>query len=292
VYDKTVRRRRLVLALLVALSLALLTAYFGESRGGALHGVQRGVSEVLSPIQEGANRALKPFRDLAGWFGDTLDAKSERDRLERENRELRRRALAAESAVRENRELKRVVGLNQRYGVDAYAPLAARVIGRSPTVWYATLTIDKGSNAGVRRNQPVVNGDGLVGRVSDVWGGGAKVTLITDHTSGVSAKINESGVPGIVRTAIGGRPTDLLLDYVSLNSRIRRGQTVVTAGTQASRLESLFPPNIPIGKVTRVEEREVNVYQRVHIEPFADVRDLEFVQVLTKRGPGLEASAP
>lgn len=291
-YDKTVRRRRAVLALLVALSLALLTAYFGESRGGVLHGVQRGVSEVLSPIQEGANRALKPFRDLAGWFGDTLDAKSERDRLERENRELRRRALAAESALRENRELKRVVGLNQRYGVDAYAPLAARVIGRSPTVWYATVTIDKGSSAGVRRNQPVVNGDGLVGRVSDVWNGGAKVTLITDHTSGVSAKINESGVPGIVRTAIGGRPTDLLLDYVSLNSRIRRGQTVVTAGTQASRLESLFPPNIPIGRVTRVEEREVNVYQRVHIEPFADVRDLEFVQVLTRRASGLEASAP
>ncbi|MDX6684676.1 MAG: rod shape-determining protein MreC, partial [Baekduia sp.] len=63
-----------MLALLVAVSLVLLTAYFGESSGGALHGVQRGANQVLSPVQEGANRALKPFRDLAGWFGDTIDA--------------------------------------------------------------------------------------------------------------------------------------------------------------------------------------------------------------------------
>jgi rod shape-determining protein MreC len=68
-----------VLAALVALSLALLTAYFGESASGGLHAVQRGVMDVLAPIQEGANRALKPFRDLFGWVGDTVDAKSERD---------------------------------------------------------------------------------------------------------------------------------------------------------------------------------------------------------------------
>ena len=76
-YDKTVRRRRAVLGLLVACSLILLTAYFGESGGGALHGVQRGVLEVVSPIQEGASRALKPVRDLFGWVGDTSHAKGE-----------------------------------------------------------------------------------------------------------------------------------------------------------------------------------------------------------------------
>ena len=79
-HDKAVRRRRAVLAVLVLLSLFLLTAYFGESSGGTLHGVQRGAMEVLAPIQEGANRALKPFRDLFGWFGDTLDAKDKHDR--------------------------------------------------------------------------------------------------------------------------------------------------------------------------------------------------------------------
>ncbi len=71
-YDKTVRRRRAVLALLVVLSLILLTAYFGEASGGRLHSVQRGFLTVVSPIQDGANKALKPVRDLFGWFGDTL----------------------------------------------------------------------------------------------------------------------------------------------------------------------------------------------------------------------------
>ena len=80
-YDKAVRRRRAVLVVLVALSLTLLTAYFGESSSGGLHSVQRGAMEVLAPIQEGANRVVKPVRDLFGWFGSTLDAKSERDKL-------------------------------------------------------------------------------------------------------------------------------------------------------------------------------------------------------------------
>ena len=79
-----------MLAGLVALSIALLTAYFGESASGGLHAVQRGVMDVLAPIQEGANRALKPFRDLFGWMGDTMDAKSERDELRKERDQLRR----------------------------------------------------------------------------------------------------------------------------------------------------------------------------------------------------------
>jgi rod shape-determining protein MreC len=84
VYDKTVRRRRAVLGLLVAGSLILLTAYFGESAGGGLHSVQRGVLEVVSPIQDGASRALKPVRDLFGWFGDTIDAKGDVKSLRQE----------------------------------------------------------------------------------------------------------------------------------------------------------------------------------------------------------------
>src|SRR3712207_5982483 len=76
---RAIRRRRAVLAALVALSLFLLTAYFGESASGGLHAIQRGALEVLGPIEEGANRALKPFRDLFGWIGDSVDAKNERD---------------------------------------------------------------------------------------------------------------------------------------------------------------------------------------------------------------------
>src|SRR5919109_3862451 len=107
-HDKAVRRRRAVLAALVLLSLFLLTAYFGESSSGGLHSVQRGAMEVVAPIQEGANRALKPFRDLFGWFGDTLDAKSERDRYKAERDALSKKL---SELTEQNRDLAQYKGL-------------------------------------------------------------------------------------------------------------------------------------------------------------------------------------
>jgi rod shape-determining protein MreC len=132
-------------------------------------------------------------------------------------------------------------------------------------------------------NQPVVGSDGLVGKVTTVTTGASQVTLITDHTSGVSAKLNDTGVDGVVQPAVGD-PNDLLLDFVSRRTKIIKGEAVVTAGTTASRLESLFPPGIPIGTVTKVEDQELNLYQRVHIKPYSDLRRLDFVQILTHPG--------
>jgi rod shape-determining protein MreC len=290
VYKQSVRRRRAVLALLVAASLVLLTAYFGESAGGPFHALQRGVLEVTAPIQEGASRALKPFRDLFGWFDDTLDAREERDRLRKERNELRQRVIGAQAAARENAQLRRMVNLDRSDTLAGYEPVTGRVIGRSPTVWYATITIDKGSSAGVRVDQPVVNGEGLVGKVTAVTGGAAQVTLITNHDSGVSAKVltpvladSGNGITGVVQSAV-GRPRDLLLEFVPRRASIRKGDTVVTAGSRSTRLESLFPANLPIGVVTRADDEELSQYQRVHIRPFADLRRLDFVQILTRGG--------
>src|SRR5437667_11317859 len=88
VTSRAVRRRRATLAVLVGVSLVLLTAYFGESAGGALHAIQRGAGEVLSPIEEGASRAFKPVSDLAGWVGDVADAKKQNKQLKTEVRNL------------------------------------------------------------------------------------------------------------------------------------------------------------------------------------------------------------
>jgi rod shape-determining protein MreC len=292
-YDRNARRRRAVLGGLVALSLVFLTAYFGESASGPLRSVQRGFLEVLAPVQEGASRALKPFSDLAGWVGDTLDAKGERDGLVKERDELRAQATKADFLTRQNRQLRSMLRLDDEAGVEQSKPVTARVIARSPTVWYATITVDKGSSAGVKVNQPVVGPGGLAGTVSEVAGGASKVTLITDSTSGVSAKVALTGVSGLVKTAV-GEPDDLVMDYVSKSERVKPGQRVVTAGSRSSRLESLFPAGIPIGVVRKVDPGEVDVSQRVHIRPFADVRKLDFVQILTKpdTAPELTAQAP
>ncbi len=279
-YDKTVRRRRAVLALLVVCSLILLTAYFGESAGSPLHSVQRGFLEVVSPVQEGASRALKPVRDLFGWFGDTLDAKGERDKLRKELEQARKEAIANEAAAREAEQLRKLVGLDEQLDASQMGPVTARVITRSPTLWYSTVSINKGTGDGVRVDQPVINGDGLVGTVTAATGNSAIVTLLTDHTSGVSARINESGVAGVVQPAV-GNPNDLLLQYIRRGDRIAKGQTIVTAGSTSQRYESLFPPGIPIGRVTKVDDQELDVYQRVHVKPFAQLRSLDVVQVLT-----------
>jgi rod shape-determining protein MreC len=281
VYDKTVRRRRAVLGLLVASSLILLTAYFGES-GGGLHAVQRGVLDVVSPIQEGASRALKPFRDLAGWVGDTLDAKGQVEDLRAERDALRRSAVAGTAARRENAQLKRMVDLDEAAGLARAGPVGARVIGQDPSLWYGQVTINKGTNDGVRVDQPVVTGEGLVGRVSFAASSTAIVRLITDHTTRVSARVNATGITGVVRVEA-GRPTDLVLDFTRRDDDVRRGQVIVTAGTRsrADRLVSLYPPNVPIGTVTRVDQPATDD-QQVHLRPFADLRRMEFVQVLTK----------
>ncbi len=281
-YDKTVRRRRAVLGLLVACSLILLTAYFGESAGGGLHAVQRGVLEVVSPIQEGASRALKPARDLIGWVGDTIDAKGDVKDLRAERDALRDRAVAGDAAVRENGALRQLLELQDDAGLKSAQPVTSRVIGQDPSVWYSQVTINKGTSDGVRANHPVVGPGGLVGVVKDASASSAIVTLLTDHSTAVSARVNESGVPGVVEVEA-GRPTDLVLKWTTRNDKVEVGQTVVTSGTRSriSRVPSLYPPNIPVGRVTRVDEPGTDD-QEVHLRPFADMRRLEFVQVLTR----------
>ena len=277
-----VRRRRAVLGLLVGCSLFLLTAYFGESAGGALHGVQRGASEVLNPVQDGASRALKPVRDLFGWFGDTIDAKGEVQDLRAERNLLRRNLIDAESAKVENARLRRMVELDTALALEDYAPKTGRVIVQSPTVWYATIRVDKGSSDGVRKGQPVMNEQALIGRVTEVFGGSAQVLLITDSKSQVSARTSARGSFGIVKPSSAGHPTDLILDFAS-GEDLREGDRVVTRGTvtETEHLSSLFPPGLPIGHITRIENAGTDT-QEVHLRPFADMRNLDFVQILTR----------
>jgi rod shape-determining protein MreC len=293
VFDsKVIRRRRAALAVFVALSLGMLTAYFGESGGGVLHTLQRGAQEAFAPFETGASRALKPARDLFGWVGDTFEAKGENEDLRAEVEELRKRLGRAETAVRDASELKGLVGLTEVEGFPrGTEPVTARVIVRSPTVWYSSLKIDKGSSDGLAEDQPVIAAGGLIGKVTSVTGGTAEVKLITDGSSAVSAQVMPAGASGIVRPLV-GQTTDLLLDLIEEGRRVTEGTTVATSGFATSEVESLFPRGIPIGRVTKVDPEELDEFQRVHIEPFADVGQVDVVQVLTARGASTQAGLP
>jgi rod shape-determining protein MreC len=277
VYDKTVRRRRAVLLLLVVLSLLLLTAYFGEAPGGRLHAVQRGFLTVVSPIQDGANKALKPVRDLFGGIGDTFHAKSQRNQLRKQVDKLRRELVADEAEKRSYRQLLSLYHIDQ-LGVNNYQPVTATVVAKSPNIWYSTVTIDKGESAGVRVNDPVINGEGLVGKIAQVASDGAQVALITDSTMGVSARIGTGTATGIIQPKVGD-PNDLLLQYLPANTPAVAGEYVVTSGTVSSPDDSLYPPGIPIGQVTSINEE--SAYRSVNVHPIANLHNLDVVQVLT-----------
>jgi rod shape-determining protein MreC len=287
VHDKTVRRRRAVLALLVVLSLILLTAYFGEASSGGLHSVQRGFLTVVSPIQNGANKALKPVRDLIGWFGDTLHAKGQRDELRKQVDKLRHEVIADDAEKHSYRELLSMYRLDNQLSVNDYHPVTATVVAKSPNVWYSTVTIDKGESSGIHVNDPVINSEGLVGKVAQAASDGAQVTLITDSSVGVSARIGSSNATGIVQPKVGD-PNDLLLQYLPANTQANRGEYVVTSGTVSSPDDSLYPPGIPIGQVTSVNEE--SAYRSVNVHPLADLHNLDVVQVLTSASGSLPSS--
>ncbi len=283
-YDKKVRRRRAALAGFVVASLLLLTVYFGESSGGSLHAVQRGALSVLGPIQEGATRALKPFRDLFGWIGDTVDAKNERDSLVKRNQALERQITDYQAAKSENLQLKKLLQINTAGGTDQYAPVKTLVIARNSSLFYSKVTIDKGRSAGVRVGQPVINGSGLVGRVTDVITGGAIVTLLTDESFATGVRVLGANQ----QTSIGAslnQPGDLELSLVQNPDKISRGDRVVTAGSASLRLGSFYPPNILVGTVSKIEIGDGNLDSRIHVRPAVDLGDLHWMEVLTKQAP-------
>jgi rod shape-determining protein MreC len=278
VYDKTVRRRRAVLVALVALSLILLTAYFGESPNGRLHAVQRGFLTVVSPIQEGANAALKPVRKLFGWFGDALHAKHQRDELRRQNARLTAELIGREDDARAYQHLLRLLHLDGGLHISDYRPVAADVREQSPNLWYATVGIDRGTSSGVRVNDPVIDGEGVIGKVTTAASDSAQVSLITDSAVAVSAMIYNTGAPGLVVPKVGD-PNTLVMEYLPTNTPVVVGDYVVTSGTIEHPHESLFPKGIPIGQVSAVGEEAP--YKNVEVTPSANLHGLEAVQVLT-----------
>lgn len=277
-YRKQVRRRRAVLTLLVIGSFLLLTITYGQGSGG----LQRGVSTIFSPLQSVADRALKPARDLAGWFDKTFEARGENSRLEDALVDARRKAVAGQEALQENAQLRKLLALDRSPALaeSGYEPVTGRVIARSPTVWHSAVTVDVGSGDGVRVDDPVISGDGLVGLVASAQGGSAQVTLITDHTSAVTAKVLPAGVQGVVRPEVGD-PKDLILDFIDSSKDVGRGQAVVTSGWRAQGYASHFPPGLPVGEVTRASIVEQAASQQVHLRPYADLANLDLVQVLT-----------
>ena len=276
-------RARLVAAVLVLVSLALITVYFRESDEGALHGAQRIGLSVAMPFEVAGERIARPFRDAWGWATDLIGAKDENEKLRQEVEKLRQEVIQQQTAVSENERLKTLLKfVDGPTFPSGFEGVATRVVGRPPSAYNQEVLIAAGTSSGVERNDPVVTKDGLVGLVTDVTSNGAKVTLLTDQSSAVSGVVLESGAAGIVRHG----PSDssaLILDRVSKDELVTEGDLVITAGWRSGKLESLYPRGIPVGTVKSVGQQDVDLYKRIQVTPLVNFDSLAEVIVLVPR---------
>ena len=279
-------RARLVAIALVLVSLALLTVYFRESSGGVLHGAQRIVASVVAPFEVAAERVARPFRDAYGYAADLIDAKGENAELRAQLETLRRQAIENNTAAEENEELVRILRYVRGPDFPAdYRPVVTRVIVRPQTVFSQEVVVAAGSEHGVRPEDPVVTPTGLVGVVTEVAPNSSKVRLLTDQQSAASARVLETGAAGVVLHGPSDSST-LVLDRVPKDALVEKGNIVITAGSRVHRFESLFPRGIPIGVVTAVSQRDVDLYKRVQVTALVDFESLDEVIVLAEKQGG------
>lgn len=231
-----------------------------------------------SPIQSASSKASGA---TSGFFRQILNFQS----IARENEDLKQRLAVAEQELHsarqqasENDRLKGLLGLKEQ---GQYESVPARVIARDPSVWFNTITINRGSSSGIGINMPVVTGTGVVGRVITVSPWASQVMLLTDEKAGAGAvvgQVGESGALGSVR----GRPDLGLIEmrYVSGLEKVSVGDYVMTTGQDA-----IYPPGLNVGEVVDVKNGTPTQPHQILIRPGARLDQLEEVAVLLYRAP-------
>jgi rod shape-determining protein MreC len=270
--------RRIVLAVLVLCALALLTISFRSPTSGVLHDAQGVGATALRPFQVAAQRVARPFRDAYGYFSDLATARSDNKKLRRELRDARALAYTNLAGARQAEELKGLLRFEEgkTYPQD-YRPVNTTVISYPTAAFAQQVTIAAGSTSGIRIDTPVVTADGLIGRVTNVSPHTAVVTLLTDPDSNVPARDASNGVSGLIRH---GQGSTLVLDRVSKEKTVKKGDIVVTQGTVDRRYPDIYPYGIPIGRVLSVGTSDIASYLTVQVTPLARFDSLDAVAAL------------
>jgi rod shape-determining protein MreC len=269
-------RSRLTLALLVLTSIAILTLDFRHA--SFIESARRGTATILSPLRGVTSAAASPFSN--GWHGITHygDVKSENDRLRAQITQLESQKASNADAVNELAQLQHQLNIPW---VGDIPKVQAQVVSADVSNFSHSVDINKGSSSGIKVGMPVVSGDGLVGRITQVTSSRSTIQLITDPDFRVGVRLQPDQVLGTARG--NGKGAPLVVDTgLDANTTLATGGLVVTSGTD----RSAFPASIPVGKVTSTEKASGGLTLNLIVTPMADTQRLNYLTVLLRPDPG------
>jgi rod shape-determining protein MreC len=249
----------LVIAGILALALGGYLGPVSNSVGGSLIGLQTWFSTRFTAIQ-----------DFVTVPRDVADLRQRNAELESEVSSLQAQLIQLQQQATDSATLAALVDFSRTHPGSTYK--AAAVIGRDPSPFLHYVIIDIGSNVGIRRGMPVVTEKGLVGRVDAVIGNAARVQLITDPNSVVAVRLESTETDSILSGSISG---DLTMQMISQDTKVEPDDVVLTSG-----LGGAFPPDLLVGQVVSLHQRQSDLFQQATVQPVVDFANLEIVLVI------------
>ena len=268
-------RARITISLLLLSAVLLLTL---DSRGsGPVQSARSAVLSVLSPLGSAASTVVSPFRNAWNSAFDQGNLKKENETLREESDRLKGDVTANSIAKQQLQQLLQLVGIPF---VGDTPVVHTRVVSGAVGNFGDRLELDKGSNAGIERNMPVVTGEGLIGKVVEVSENRCVVSLLSSGTFRVGFSVVGTAAIGIA-VGSGG---DGSLRGTNIDSRqaVAVGAIAATSGLAGSP----FPPNLPIGTVTAVRTNEAALESTVDISMFANLNNLVYADVVLWKPAG------
>ena len=236
------------------------------------------IQAVASPAQSISSKAGHTGSNLIGQIINFRSTAVENEQLKQQLSQTQLELQNALQSTEENERLKGLLNLKEKTGFDQ---VAARVIARDSSVWFNTVTINRGSSSGVGLNMPVVTAGGIVGRVIAVSPVTAQVMMVTDEKAAAGAIVGQLGGSGALGSVIGLGESNLIeMRYVSGLQKVEVGDYILTTGQ-----DGIYPPGLNVGQVVQVKHGTATQAHQIFIEPGAKLDQLEEVAVLLYRPP-------
>lgn len=236
--------------------------------------VAAGADFVQSPVSSATNAATNYFTSISNLRA----AASDNDTLKQRIQELEVELKQHDDLVTENERLRSMLKLTDE---SKYKVVTARIIGRDPSAWFDSSTINRGSIEGIKINMPVVADGGLIGRVTAVSPLSAQIDLITRDKSGLGAIVGQINGSNAIGILTGTSKRDLMeLKYVPGTVEVQVGQQVFTTGQ-----DQIFPGGLIVGEIVSVEQGSATTPSKILVRPSAKLSSMQEVGVLLYEPP-------